>query len=68
MTAPKAETATEVVLDVNGMTCGGCESKVKTALMNCDGVTDCEVNWKESKATVMVLTGSVRACPKIQPK
>ncbi len=55
----KTEAATEVVLDVKGMTCGGCESKVKTALMNCEGVTDCEVNWKESKAMVKVSIDSL---------
>ncbi|MCP5004171.1 MAG: heavy-metal-associated domain-containing protein [Planctomycetes bacterium] len=62
----KTEAATEVVLDVKGMTCGGCENKVKTALMNCEGVTDCEVNWKESKAMVMVSTGSVNTAEMIK--
>jgi copper chaperone len=62
----KTEAATEVVLDVKGMTCGGCESKVKTALMNCEGVTDCEVNWKESKAMVMVLAGSANTAEMIK--
>ncbi len=61
-----AENATEVVLDVKGMTCGGCESKVKTALMNCEGVTDCEVNWEESKAMVMVLAGSANTAEMIK--
>ncbi len=62
----KAEAETEVVLNVKGMTCGGCENKVKTALMNCEGVKDCEVNWKESKAMVKVLAGSVNTAEMIK--
>ncbi len=65
-TTEEIKAETEVVLDVKGMTCGGCESKVKTALMNCEGVTDCEVNWKESKAMVMVLTGSANTAEMIK--
>ena len=53
----KSEAAAEVVLNVKGMTCGMCENKVKTALMNCEGVEGCEVNWKEGKATVKVAKG-----------
>ncbi len=62
----EADTAAEVVLDVKGMTCGGCENKVKTALMNCEGVKDCEVNWKEGKAMVKVSKGSVNTAEMIK--
>ncbi len=53
----KSEPEAEVVLNVKGMTCGMCENAVKTALMNCEGVKGCEVNWKEGKATVRVAKG-----------
>ncbi len=56
----KSEAAAEVVLDIKGMTCGMCENKVNTALMNCEGVEGCEVNWKEGKATVKVAKGSAK--------
>jgi len=62
----KSEAAAEVVLDVKGMTCSGCENKVKTALMNCEGVKSCEVNWKEGKAMVMVSKGSVNTAEMIK--
>ncbi len=62
----KSEAAAEVVLDVKGMTCGGCENKVKTALMNCEGVKACEVNWKEGKAMVKVSKGSVNTAEMIK--
>ncbi len=62
----KSEAVAEVVLNVKGMTCAGCESKVNTALMNCEGVEGCEVNWKEGKATVKVAKGSANtALPKL---
>ena len=62
----KSEAAEEVVLDVKGMTCAGCENKVKTALMNCEGVKGCEVNWKEGKAMVKVSKGSVNRAEMIK--
>ena len=62
----KSEAAVEVVLDVKGMTCAGCENKVKTALMNCEGVKGCEVNWKEGKAMVKVSKGSVNRAEMIK--
>ena len=42
----------EVVLNVEGMTCGGCENAIKSALLECDGVKDAEVNHKDGKAVV----------------
>ncbi len=51
------ENEEEVVLNVNGMTCGMCENAIKTALLNCKGVKDAEVSHKEGKATVKVEEG-----------
>ncbi len=47
----------EVVLNVKGMTCGGCESKVKGALTACAGVKDAQVSHKDGKAVVEVEKG-----------
>ena len=47
-----AEHEEEVVLNVEGMTCGACEDVVKSALLKCDGVKDVEVSHKEGKAVV----------------
>ena len=62
----KSEAAAEVVLNVKGMTCAGCENKVNTALMNCEGVEGCEVNWKEGKAMVKVAKGSANTAEMIK--
>ncbi len=48
------------------MTCAGCENKVKTALMNCEEVKDCKVNWKEGKAMVTVSMDSVNTTEMIK--
>ncbi len=50
----------EVVLNVNGMTCGMCENAVKAALLNCKGVKDAEVSHKEGKAIVKVEEGKTK--------
>ncbi len=42
----------KAVLNVSGMTCGGCASEVKSALMKVDGVQECKVSWKDGKAEV----------------
>ncbi len=52
-TAESADTE-EVVLNVSGMTCAGCEGRVKGALTECEGVTDAQVSHKEGKAVVQV--------------
>ncbi len=52
-TAESADTE-EVVLNVSGMTCAGCEGRVKGALTACEGVTDAQVSHKEGKAVVQV--------------
>ncbi len=47
----------EVVLTVSGMTCAGCEGRVKGALTACEGVTDAQVSQKDGKAIVQVEKG-----------
>ncbi len=47
----------EVVLNIKGMTCGGCSSKVKAALSACEGVKDAQVSHKEGKAVIHVEDG-----------
>ena len=47
----------EVVLSISGMTCAGCEGRVKGALTACEGVTDAQVSQKDGKAVVNVKDG-----------
>ncbi|MBC8554625.1 MAG: heavy-metal-associated domain-containing protein [Candidatus Brocadiales bacterium] len=47
----------EVVLNINGMHCGGCASKVKAALTACEGVTEVQVSFEDSKAVVHIEDG-----------
>ena len=49
----------EVVLTVSGMTCAGCEGRVKGALTACEGVADAQVSQKDGKAVVQVEKGKV---------
>lgn len=47
-------TATEtVMLDVSGMTCGGCAITVQTSLTNLDGVARVEVSYDSAQAVVI---------------
>ncbi len=55
-TAESADTE-ELVLNVSGMTCAGCEGRVKGALTACEGVTDAQVSQKDGKAVVQVEKG-----------
>lgn len=41
------------VLNIGGMTCGGCASSVTRALKAVSGVTDVEVSFSAGTATVM---------------
>ena len=50
----------EVVLNIKGMTCGGCSSKVKQALTQCSGVKDAQVDHKSGKAVVEVESGKAK--------
>lgn len=47
----------EVVLNISGMTCAGCEGRIKGALTACEGVTDAQVSQKDGKAVVQVEKG-----------
>lgn len=49
--------AEKVVLNVKGMTCGGCEGRVKGVLIKCAGVTDAQVSHKDGNAFVKVEDG-----------
>lgn len=51
---PKAK---DVTLNIKGMTCGGCEGKVKKALSACKGVSDVNVNYKDGKAELHLEDG-----------
>lgn len=55
-TMPEAEnTATAIVaLDVQGMTCAGCETTVKMTLKKLDGVKDVEASFKDGSAKVTI--------------
>ena len=47
----------DVTLNVKGMTCGGCESKVKKVLSAQSGVSDVKVNHKDGKAELHLEEG-----------
>ena len=51
----------QVVLNIKGMTCGGCANRVKGALVECAGVADVQVNHKDGKAVVQVEKGKANA-------
>ncbi len=53
--------AEQVILNVKGMTCGGCANRVKGALVECAGVKDAQVNHKDGKAVVQVENGKANA-------
>ena len=47
----------DVTLKIKGMTCAGCEGKVKKALLSCKGVSDVKVNYKDGKAELHLEEG-----------
>jgi Copper chaperone len=47
----------DVTLNIKGMTCAGCEGKVKSALSACKGVSDVKVNYKDGKAELHLEDG-----------
>jgi len=57
---------------ISGMTCSGCEAKVKGLLGKVDGVTSVEIDLKKGKATVEMTkhvgTGTLKAALKDHPK
>ncbi len=54
-----AQNADDIVLNIKGMTCGGCANRVKDALIECTGVKDAQVDHKDGKAVVQVEKGKV---------
>lgn len=44
--------ATEKVLEVHGMTCGGCENRVKTALTRLEGVSKADADHRAERVGV----------------
>jgi copper chaperone CopZ len=54
-----AQNADDIVLNIKGMTCGGCANRVKDALIKCAGVADVHVSHKDGKAVVQVEKGKV---------
>ena len=42
----------EIVLNVKGMVCGGCENRIKNALGEIDGVESVEANYKTGEVKV----------------
>ncbi len=50
-TADEADTVTST-FEVEGMTCGGCESGVKLKVKRLEGVTRVDASYKEGTATV----------------
>ncbi len=52
-----AQNADDIVLNIKGMTCGGCANRVKDALVKCAGVADVHVSHKDGKAVVQVEKG-----------
>ncbi len=54
-----AQNADDIVLNIKGMTCGGCANRVKDALIKCAGVADVQVDHKDGKAIVQVEKGKI---------
>jgi copper chaperone CopZ len=52
-------TTEDVVLNIRGMTCVGCEGKVKDTLSAFEGVSDVQVSHKDGKAQLHVEEGKV---------
>lgn len=47
----------DVTLHIEGMSCGGCEGKVKKVLSACKGVSDVQVSHKDGKAELHLEDG-----------
>lgn len=56
----------EVVLNVEGMTCGACENAVKSQLLKVEGVKDASADCKKDKAVVRVEGGEANVDELIQ--
>ena len=56
---PEGTILQEITLNVEGMTCGGCEYKVKRALLKLEGVTQAKADHKKGEASVSFIQGKV---------
>jgi copper chaperone len=45
--------STKVVLNIERMTCGGCESQVNRVLNKTEGVISCDTSYKEASVTII---------------
>lgn len=52
MSTPKAEACEQTTLQITGMTCAACATRIEKGLKKIDGVTDANVNLALEKATV----------------
>ncbi len=43
----------EIIINVKGMSCGGCENRIKNALSTIDGVEKVEANFKTGLVKVI---------------
>ncbi len=57
--AGSAQHADDIILNIKGMTCGGCENRVKGALAACEGVKEVHVSHKDGRAVVHAEEGKV---------
>ena len=48
----RADTSSQMALEVQGMTCGGCAKKVRTALLDAPGVATAEVDHEAGRAVI----------------
>lgn len=49
----------EIILNVNGMVCGGCENRVQNAVKNIDGVEEVIANHTDSTVKIIAKDDSI---------
>ncbi len=49
----------EIILNVNGMVCGGCENRVQNALKNIDGVEEVIANHTDGTVKIIAKDDSI---------
>ena len=45
--------SSKIVLNIEGMTCGGCESKINGVLNKTEGVISCNASYKDASVTII---------------
>ncbi len=45
--------SSKVVLNIEGMTCGGCESQINSVLNKTEGVISCNASYKDASVTII---------------